>query len=333
MTRKTTRLLSLALALPLLLLGASAPAQAQPDDAIVVDRVVAVVNEEVILLSELMMRVAPLAYELNKISDTAERSRRQAKLKSQVLEEMVNESLVSQAADTAKLEVSAKEVQAAISDLKRQNNLDDDQLAEALKMQGYSMASYRKDVKNQILRMRAVNSLVRKRVTISDDDVRAKYDERARRSSDISEVKLQHILVAVPPGAGDDALKAARDKAGTILGRVKAGEEFGKLAGEFSDDPATKNTGGDLGWIERGTIDSEWEDIVFSMSKGETRGPINGPNGVHLFHVSEVKDSKPEPFETAKEKLKNELYRVELDRQTRLWVEELRQKAHLELKL
>ncbi len=336
-------LLSVVMAVPLLVANR---ANAQPTEiatkekpaktaakTMLVDRVVATVNDEIILSSELMMRVAPLAFELNKITDTKERARRQAKLTSQVLREMVNEELVSQAATTAKLEVGAKEVDAAITDLKRQNKLDDKQLEEALRMQGYSMSSYRKDVRSQIVRMRAVNTLVRPRVSISDDDVRAKYDANARRSTQVSEVHLQHILLAVGEDQDDAQKKETRDKAAEILERARTGEDFAKLAETFSDDAGTKNTGGDLGWIERGTIATEWEVIVFAMTKGETRGPVVGPQGLHVFHVSELKDSKQAAFDTVKEKLRNELYRTELDKQTRLWVDELRKKAHFEIKL
>ncbi len=354
MVKRTMRPASLfrgiAIALPLAILPLLASANAQPtvrdqrnpdalaggEDGVrplVVDRVVATVNDEIILHSELMMRVAPLAFELGKISDLKERARRQSKLSTQVLGEMINEELVTQAAASAKLEVGAKEVEAAIADLKRQNKLDDEQLKEALRMQGYSMSSYRKDVRSQIIRMRAVNTLVRPKVSITDDDVRAKYDANARRSAQVSEVHLQHILVAVPPNADEAQKKAARDKAADIIGRAHAGEDFAKLAETYSDDPATKNTGGDLGWIERGTIATEWEVIVFAMNKNETRGPVNGPRGLHVFHVSELKDSKQEEYESVKEKLRNELYRAELDKQTRLWVDELRKKAHFEIKL
>jgi len=298
-----------------------------------IDRVVATVNDDIILNSELMMRVAPVAFELNKITDLRERARRQAKLSGQILKEMINELLVTQAATTAKLEVGAKEVESAITDLKRQNKLDDEQLKEALSMQGYTMSSYRKDVRNQIVRMRAVNTLVRPRVSISDDDVRAKYDANARRSAQVSQVHLQHILIALPPDADAAQQKTARDKAADIITKARQGEAFEALAQQYSDDPRTKNTGGDLGWIERGTIATEWEVVVFAMAKGETRGPVSGPQGLHVFQVSEVKDSKQEDFEAVKEKLRNELYRAELDKQTRLWVEELRKKAHFEIKL
>lgn len=327
--------LAFAAAVGIALAAASSPAAAQGSEKKrqVVDRVVAVVNDSVILQSELMMRVAPLAADIQKVSDPRERKRRREKLKSKVLDEMVDEELIHQAAEESKLEVSAKEVQSAIEEIKQQNDLDDNQLSEALRLQGYTMSSYRKDVRKQILRMRAVNMLVRPRVTVTEDDIRARYKEMNRRSAAVSRVHLHHILIALPEKPTNEQLEAGKDKAARLIQNARSGAEFAELAREHSDDLATKNSGGDLGWIERGSIATEWETIVFAMDEGETRGPITGPKGLHVFHVSEVERSEKKPFEEMKEQIRNELYRREMDRQTELWLEEQRKKAHIEVKL
>jgi parvulin-like peptidyl-prolyl isomerase len=298
-----------------------------------VDRVVAVINDAVILNSEMMRRVAPLSAELEGVSDTGERKRRKDKLKSQVLDEMVNEELIIQAANESKLEVAAKEVQNALEEIKKQNTLDDNQLAEALRMQGYTMASYRHDVRRQILRMRAVNMLVRPRVTVTDDDLRARYDATNRRSAAVKRIKLRHILVGLPERATEAQLGDAKRRAAEIIEKVRGGADFARLAAAESADETTKYTGGELGWIERGSIDTEWEVIVFAMSQGEVRGPITGPRGLHVFQVTELERNEQKPFAEVKEQLRNELYRKEMDRQTRLWLDELREKAHIQVKL
>lgn len=328
--------LILALALTAVIAAPSARAAQGDGDAPtgrMVDRVVAIVNDDIILHSELMRRVVPMAAELEQISDPRERERRKDKLASQVLEEMVNEELVVQAAVDSKLEVSAKEVQNALDDIKQQNDLDDNQLAEALRMQGYSMSGYREDLRRQILRMRAVNTLVRPKVSVTDEDVKARFDAQSRRAAAVSEVKLQHVLIAVPEKPSAEQLADAKARAAEVIERARAGEDFAKLAELYSDDPATRNTGGELGWIQRGSIATEWEVIVFSMDEGETRGPINGPRGLHVFHVAEVKKNQQQPFEEAKDQLRNEMYREEMDRQSRLWIDDLRKQAHVEIKL
>jgi parvulin-like peptidyl-prolyl isomerase len=307
--------------------------RARPGDTLSVDRVVGVVNESVILYSELMRRVAPLTRELEGVTDPAERKRRKDKLKSQVLDEMVNEELIILAAGESKLEVSAKEVQSALEEIKKQNNLDDNQLSEALRLQGYTMASYRHDVRRQILRMRAVNMLVRPRVTVTDDDVRARYDATSRRSTAVKRIKLRHILIGLPEHATEAQLAEAKRRAAAIMEQVRGGADFARVAAAESADESTRYSGGELGWIERGSIDTEWEVIVFAMTKGEVRGPITGPRGLHVFQVTDVERSQQKPFAEVKEQLRNEIYRKEMDRQTRLWLDELREKAHIQVKL
>jgi peptidyl-prolyl cis-trans isomerase SurA len=317
----------------------SAPAAraAAPRDAragrMVVDKVVAVVNDAVILRSEMLRRVAPLTADVQNITDRIERQRRLAKLEGDVLEEMVSEELIVQAAADAKLEVTAKEVDSALGEIKKQNNLDDNQLAQALRLQGYSMASYRQDVRKQIVRMRAVNMLVRPRVTVTDDDVRARYDAMSRRSAAVKRVKLRHLLIALSDKPNEAELAAAKKKAAELIEQIRGGADFARLAADHSDDESTKFTGGDLGWIDRNSLDTEWEVIVFAMAQGEVRGPITGPRGLHVFQATEVERNEQKAFDQVKEQIRAELFRREMDKQTQQWLTELRDKAHIELKL
>jgi parvulin-like peptidyl-prolyl isomerase len=309
--------------------ASAAPAKAR---SLVVDKVVAVVNDEIILKSELLRRVAPLTAEVQKIADRAERQRRLAKLEGDVLDEMVDEELIAQAAEEAKLEVTTKEIESALGEIKKQNNLDDNQLAQALRMQGYSLASYRHDVRRQILRMRAVNMIVRPRVNVTDDDVRARFDAMGRRSAAVKRVKLRHILVPLSAKATEAELGQAKQKAAGLIEKIKGGADFARLAADNSADEQTKFTGGDLGWIERGSLDTEWEVIVFAMAKDEVRGPITGPRGLHVFQVTDVERNEQKNFDEVKEQIRAELFGKEMDRQTKQWLTELRDKAHIDLK-
>lgn len=316
----------------------AAPPTAQPLGAakakrVLLDRVVAVVDDAVILHSELMGRLVPVLAGLETIDDARERQRRQENLTSQMLEEMIAEELIIQAAKAASLSVDAKEINAAVAEIKQQNNLDDAALAAALAQQGYTMETYRRDVERQILRMRAINMLVRPRVTVTDEDVRARYDAMLRRSAAVSKVHLQHVLIALPENPSGPELAAAKERAAQVIARAKAGTPFTDLAREYSDDVATRESGGDLGWIDRGSIATEWEVIVFAMDKGEVRGPISGPRGLHVFHVSDLARSDVKPFDELKEQLRSELYRKEMEKQTDAWILELREKAFIDTKL
>lgn len=298
------------------------------------DHVVAVVNDAIILNSELEARRIPILAEAQQITDPKERDRRIAKLTSQVLDEMVNEEVIVQAAEAAKIEIESSEVQAALDEIKQQNNLDDAGLTSALAAQGFTMANYKQEMRRQLLRLRAVNQLVAPKVSVTDEDVRARYDQMARRTEQVQAVKLSHMLFKLPEHATEQQIAEAKERAGKAIARVKGGEDFGKVAQAESDDDTTKATGGELGWFQRGSMaNPEWEPIVFAMEKGDVRGPVTGPQGFHAFQVTEIKRSDLKPFPEMKEQLARELRRREMDKQTQTWVEELRKKAYIDLKL
>ena len=298
-----------------------------------VDRVVAIVNDNIILNSELDARLLPAMADTDGITDPKERARRITKLTTQILDEMINEELIVHAAEAVKIDVEATEVTSALEEIKKQNNLDDTQLAQALAQQGYTISGYKQDLRRQLMRMRAINQMVRPKVVVTDDDVRARYDQMARRSEAINAVRLSHILIKLPDHPTEQQLAAARTKAGDIVARAKRGEDFVKLAAEVSDDDATKATGGELGWFERGSISADWESIVFSMDKGDVRGPVTGPTGLHVFLVSDTKRADMKSFAELKDSIKGDLTRKETEKQTNLWIEDLRKKAYIDIKL
>ncbi len=324
----------------LLLLAAGGVAHAETKAAsrntgqkISLERVVAIVNDSIILQSELDARLTPMIAQAQSITDEGERKRRLAKLSSQVLDEMVNEELIVQAAAAAKIEVESSEVQAALDEIKQQNNLDDAGLAQALSAQGYTLQNYRADLRRQLMRLRAVNTIVQPKIQITDEDIKARYDQMQRRSEAVSAVRLSDILIKLPDHATEQQINDAKTKAGKAVERVKGGETFMAVAKDMSDDSSTKDTGGELGWFERGSINPDWEAVVFSMEKGDTRGPISGPQGLYVFQVTDVKKSELKPFAEMKEQLTRELKRRELDKQTETWVQELRKKAYIDIKL
>ncbi len=300
---------------------------------IVFERVVAVINDAIILRSELEARMVPVIGEAQQITDPKERDRRIEKLRNQVLDEMVNEELIVQAAGNAKIDVESSEVQAALDEIKSTNNLDDAALQQVLAAQGYTLANYKQDLRRQLLRLRAVNQLVAPKVQITDEDVRARYDQMQRRSDSVSAVRLSHILFKLPSNATEQQTAEAKERAAKAMARVKNGEDFAAVAKDVSEDTGTKDTGGELGWFERGSINPDWETIVFAMDKGDVRGPVAGPQGLHVFLVSEVKKSSLKKFDEMKEQLTRELRRREMDKQTQTWLEELRKKAYIDIKL
>ena len=308
------------------LLALTAPALAGKQ---VVDRVVAVVNEAVILESELQGRLAALEPAVAQIADPAERQRRRNQLAAQMLDEMIADELVVQAANDAKITVEQSEVQATIDYIKEQNKLTDEQLAEAMKAQGVTIDNFKKD----LLRQRAIHQLVLPKIHITDEDALARYNELTRRATNVEAVRASQILIKVPQHATEQQLADAKARATRAIDRVKAGEAFPDVAKDMSDDLTTKPTGGEIGWLEAGTLSESWEPIVMGMQVGDVRGPVAGPDGLYVLYASELKKTEIKPFPVMKEKLKRELEQAQLEKARQVWIAELRKKAYIDIKL
>jgi parvulin-like peptidyl-prolyl isomerase len=304
-----------------------------PGTKVIVERVVAIVNDRVILRSELDARLVPVMADAAQIADPKERARRIDKLQGQVLDEMVNEELIVQAAEAAKIEIEASDVQAAVDEIKKQNSLDDAALGQALAAQGYTLANYKSDLRRQLLRIRAVNQLVRPKVQVTDEDLRARYDQMQRRADAVSAVRVAHLQFDLPEHPTEQQLAVAKERAAKAIARVRGGEAFAAVAATDSDDANTKNTGGELGWFERGSMQADWEQVVFAMEKGDVRGPVTGAKGLEVFQVLEVKKSEVKPFEQMKDQLKGQVTQREMEKQTQTWLEELRKKAYIDIKV
>jgi peptidyl-prolyl cis-trans isomerase SurA len=319
--------------LPLVLVCVALAGTARAGDKHELDRVVAVVNHVVILKSELDARVVALRADAQSIPDPAERARRVAKLANLALEEMIDEELVVQAGEAQHFEVLASEVDAAIEDVKRQMKIDDKALADGLAQEGLTLDAFRTVKRRQLIYYRTISQLVAPKMEVSEDDVKARYAQLQRGEGQVSAVQLAHILIALPEHPTEQELSRANARAQQIVARVKAGESFAAVCTDSSDDASTKATGGELGWFLAGTLDNGWEPVVFAMAKGEVRGPLPGAGGLHVLQVTDVQQAHLGPYDEMKPQLRRELEQRELSRRTQSWVEDLRKKAYIDIKL
>jgi len=312
-------------AFAMVLLAAAAPAAR----AEVIERIVAVVNDDVILQSELNLRVVAAEDELDTIADPQKQAERRQQLEDALLDAMIAEQLIAQQAGELKLKVSNAEVDKALDEVRKQNKVTAEQLERALREEGFTMAQYRSDVKRQILRLKVINVAVRSRIQISDTEIQEAYDRKTRQGAAIGEVRASHIFIEVPEGADEAVVKETQARAATLAVRARDGEDFAELAKASSEDPATKDDGGDLGWIGRGMLPGELDTVLFAMKPGEVRGPLRGESGWHVIKLTDVRKSEMKPLAEVKEKLREELYQAELKRQTKNWIDELRKKAYI----
>jgi len=139
-----------------------------------------------------------------------------------------------------------------------------------------------------------------------DEALHALYDEHSDRYITPEQRRARHILVSLPPDAGKDAEKKAREKAESLLARLEKGESFEKLAKEDSDDPGSASKGGDLGYFGRGVMTPEFETAAFALQKGELSGIVKSPFGFHIIEVTDIKPQHAKPFDEVRDELVKE---------------------------
>ncbi|TXK65898.1 SurA N-terminal domain-containing protein [Alkalisalibacterium limincola] len=150
--------------------------------------------------------------------------------------------------------------------------------------------------------------------TISEDTLRQRFEEQRMRYGTEEQRLTSHILLAVDPSADDAEWQAARERADALKAELEAGAEFEAVASEHSDDSGSADTGGDLGWIERGTFGSEFDEGLFAASEGEVAGPIRTIDGYHLVLVREIREGESVAFEDVRDEIEAEVLSGERER-------------------
>jgi peptidyl-prolyl cis-trans isomerase C len=160
---------------------------------------------------------------------------------------------------------------------------------------------------NNFLAQEYKTKVVMKNVTVTEEDLKKHYTANEKQYTDPEQVKARHILIKVATGAPEEEKKKAKEKAEGLLKRLKEGEDFSKLAEEFSEDPTSKKKGGDLGFFPRGRMVKPFEDAAFSLKNGQISGVIETQFGYHIIKMEDRKEAKVKPFEEVKEAVKTQV--------------------------
>ena len=251
-----------------------------------------------------------------------------------VLEQFVTEKLLETEIREAGIKVSDAEVDEYIAQIKARNKLSDDDLKTALSREGQTLASYRASVKSELEKNEMINRQVRAKVNISNEDAERYYKLNMKNYRSGERAQLRHILLSVPEKVSEDEIRSIFGKARKLYERINAGEDFAKLAIEYSEG-AGHADGGNIGWMQRGTLVKEIEEVAFEkLSVGQVSEPFRSSMGIHIVKLEARDPGKVLPFTTVAPKIKEELYVKALDERFGKWVKsDLRKKHHVDVKI
>jgi peptidyl-prolyl cis-trans isomerase SurA len=298
-----------------------------------VDRVAAVVNKDIIALSELEKRAAPELAQAAGERDLSRRATKRNEVLHQVLEMMIGEKLMDAAVKELNVDVSDQDVDTAIEEVKKSHNLDQQKLDDAIRAEGLTMSKYREVVRLQVARLKLIQQKVRSRVKVTEQDLKSEYEKYVRLQQDDPEIHCRHIVVHVPADANPQQVEQARQKALAIAEEARQrGVDFAALARRKSEGSSAPE-GGDLGYFKRGVMLPEFERVAFKLKEGEISDPVRTQFGWYVIKVEEIRVAAIKKYEEVKDVLREQLSRNQLDKATQAYVQELRQAAVVDVKI
>lgn len=298
--------------------------------AATIDRIVAVVNGEIITSSELQWAVnqAKLGL-LTPIPDPHQDISQEGPSDREALRQLIDKKLQLQWARKRGITVGPEEVERALEDVKQRNGiLSDTALQTTLKKEHLNLDQYREELKDQMMILKLVNREVKAGVVLSNEEVRSYYQEQSNRFLSPPEYHLHQIFLPIPkPQVAQTVYQTAK----VLVARLKSGADFQAIVQEYSDGPDAKN-GGDLGHLRKDQLLPEIQRAIEHLEPGGISEPVRTPAGIHIFRLDELKRAHPRPFEEVKDEIQVLLFQersVELYEQ---WLKDLRATAQVEIK-
>jgi parvulin-like peptidyl-prolyl isomerase len=298
----------------------------------VVDRVVAVVNEEVITLSEVDRVIAPFLKEAVRAEDRLERKEQLNRIRRQALDTLIEEKLLDYEIKKAGMKVTPREVEAIVDDIKKQNKATQQDLEMALAKEGMTFEQYKTQIEKRILRTKLVQWSAKVEPQASEKQLRDFYEQNAERYKTPETFRPAHILFGIPKEAPPEKVQEVRKKCQEVLERIRKGEDFGEMALLYSQDPSAKERG-DLGYFKKGELLPAFEKELNRLRVGEVGGIIRTEFGFHLIKLLDRRGGTPMPFEEAKARVQREYFESETDRAVRRFITSLKEKSVIDIRL
>ncbi len=293
------------------------------------NRVVAIVNDEVITLYELNQKIKEITGREADDLRTQDESKF-LKTRRSVLALLIDEKIAREKIRELGIRVTSGQVDAAIEGLKQDYQWTHEDLMARLNKQGTTYEKYRDTIKEELERVRLIHFEVKSKIVIREEESREYYDSHLEQFSSEGQVHLAGIFLMREDPENERELRELSQKGGDILARLKEGEDFGELAKEFSQGPGA-DEGGDLGLFKTDQLDPQLKKIVEGIPEGEVSNLIIAANGIQIIKLIKNQKKEVKPFEEVKGAIYGLLYREEVNRRYMTWIGQLRKMSYTKI--
>ena len=301
-------------------------------DAEIIERIVAVVNDDIITLSELKAVSLPYLARMKSKFSVTYTDEEIKETERQILNQMIDEKLVNQEADRLEIEITEKEVAMASKEVRDRAQLTKEQFEQALAEDGMTMEAYQKQLRDEMKKMRLIDQEIKAKVFVTKKEIDEYYKAHKDEYNAPPEVRLQQILLLTPAEATPQEVQQVRERAEQIHAAIKQGEDFNAMVKNYSQD-ATAATGGDMGVFRQGELFSALDEAAFTLTVGEVSPVIQTPRGFHIIRILDKKDRKQMTEEEKRDEIDALLYNQKVEGAIKKWIKELKKKSYVVINL
>jgi peptidyl-prolyl cis-trans isomerase SurA len=297
----------------------------------IVDRVVAIVNNDVVSLYELNQSVRPFIEQIQS-SQYPEDVERQLKfeVRQRVLQQLIDQKLADQELARLQITVSENEVDLAIERMKEANFLTDETLRAGLQRQGLTYEEYREQIKKQLLRAKLVNREIRSKIVITEEDIKDYYSSHAASYAGEKKYLLKNIYTRLPSVATEQDKQIAAGIMETIHQELENGKPFDTIAEEYAGVTATIETG-NLGYFKLDDLSGQLQGLLASMQAGTFTPVLEADFGYQIVYVESIEEVGGKTLEEAAPEIRKKLYDEVVDQKYESWLQVLRDRSHIKI--
>jgi peptidyl-prolyl cis-trans isomerase SurA len=308
--------------------GAGHNVWAQTDQ--VVDGIAAIINDEIITISEVREAMGLDLESLRQQSSGRALQQQAKQLYTRTLGNLMNLRLQLERARKLNLQVDDEDVAHHIEAIKKQNQVSNEQLEQMLRSRGLNLENYRQQVREGLLVAKVVNAEVRSRLVVLDTELREVYQRRQEQYRIPGELTVSHILFLVSPQAASEEVERAHQKAREVMQKLRTGGNFAELARQYSDGPSAEQSGL-LGTFRSGELLPGFEEAAANLQPGQISDIVRTRVGFHIIRVESRQEGAYKSFETVREDIKAELLQAKTEQKYQEWLDSLRQSAYVKI--
>jgi len=325
--RKYNKIITFLLFLSLL----SAYAYGGTNSTEVIDRVVAVVNEEIISLSELTSTFIPYAERIKSLGYPPEKeSEMLFRVREDMLDQLINQKLTDQESKKYSISVSEKEIDNSIERFKEVRHYTDEDLRSLLAKENLSMEGYREKMKEQLIRSKLLNFAVKSKIVITRDEIKSYYDSNIEKYRGEKKYHLKNIVKRIELSVSDDEKQKIMFKMEEIYDKLKGGQIFEDVCKGYADSDFDIMSL-DLGMFKHNELSPEVQEAIKGLKAGEFTKVFETEVGYQIIYIEKIEEKPDKSLEEATSEIQEILFGEVVERKFQSWIGDLRQKSHIKI--